>query len=1495
MQKYLAGVAEKALREKLKTEVRIDRLEIGLFNRVILHDVDIKDRKNLPLLSSSLMSAKIEYRALLEGRVSLRSVSLLDGNINFYKEKKDSATNFQFVIDAFKSKSKGPSHLNLTLNSIIIRRLNFAYNELFALKTPKKFNTSHLQIQDINTNISLKTLTNDSINLRVRNLDFKELCGFNVKAFTFRLAANRKHTAITKFDLQLPHSHFSEDELQADYDLTDADAFIKTITLHGQVKNAKLAISDIACFEPKLKDFPYTITLSGQFDIKPNAVRINQIQFQEEKKRMSLNAHAYIQRKDGAVKRINGAIDNFFLAGDFASEVLSPLASQKNLDIVKRLGDINLKANGFFDNEGIKWVNADIKSGIGNLYGSVHWRDNSYMAQVSSTGLDITKLLDNASLPNNVIFHADLKADVLQKKLDNATASILIDNADFLGYSYKNLKLNANVNRQQAQLQMSINDPSINVSSSFQGAFNGKELTSLKGILDVKRLNAEVLNLDKQMGRATYMGEVQITIPNIKGEIRQGELLVSNFFKLPHNPEENPYHLNLLQLELTPSSRGTLAHLASDFAHVDIDGHLSLPLLKDNIQQLIACALPSLSSQHKKKDYSLAEGLTKGNKAYSEHKDNQSWTVSAQILRPDFFQSILNIPIDFEEKIDINGCLSSCGERSALLVYTPKLSFGSTELSRFRCYVQGVNGNLNALVQGAKKFGDSNIKFAINTKTQDGQLHSTVNWDDGIDHRYKGELSALSNFSRNWQGNLCVNTQIMPTQFTMADTLWHIAPSRIDYDGKQLHVNNFSLNHEDQSLGVNGILSSHATDSLQVRLNKIEVSYILSLISLKPVSFAGKATGFGYLFPNASGHLRVKAKIHLPEFYFNDGLMGDAIIDGAFSSADKRLHLKADIQENGVGSTFINGYVGIGEKALDLHVISQNTTLVFLRRYMPDIFSNINGRTTGRCRVFGPFKEIDFEGNEQANIYATVNPIGTSYHLADGMVNIRSGIFSFENYEISDDQGGRGQVYGTLQHNHLKNIRYDFTANTQKLLIYNRGKSIDMPFYATATGTGQARLYGKPGAFSADIDMQPNDGTLLVYTVDNPDTGTDVSLLQFRSKILKNYESVWTPKDTCTEFSGSETNSINHLAALQDSISKNIQKDIVLKAKSDEDEGLSSSTDINLNFRFDMNPAARLRVVTDTKTGDNITLAGTGAIRATYYNKGNFQMFGTYTVERGLYKMVIQDVIHKDFQLQQGGNIIFTGDPFEADLNLKAIYTIPSVSLADLGFNFADKSVRADCILNLGGKAGALQVTFGLNLPTVSDDVKQMVKQLIATDEDMNRQILYLLGVGRFYNYNYAATDAAADGQSQSSVAMKSFLSNTLSGQLNNIISNAMGVSNWTFGANLSTGQIGWSDMEVGGSLSGRLLNNRLQVNGMFGYRERPTSTTNFVGDFDINYLLTPSGSVSLKAYSETNDRYFSKSSMTTQGVGILLKHDFKNIGSLFKRKKKNRQIDRKH
>ena len=140
---------------------------------------------------------------------------------------------------------------------------------------------------------------------------------------------------------------------------------------------------------------------------------------------------------------------------------------------------------------------------------------------------------------------------------------------------------------------------------------------------------------------------------------------------------------------------------------------------------------------------------------------------------------------------------------------------------------------------------------------------------------------------------------------------------------------------------------------------------------------------------------------------------------------------------------------------------------------------------------------------------------------------------------------------------------------------------------------------------------------------------------------------------------------------------------------------------------------------------------------------------------------------------------------------------------------------------------------------------------------------------------------------------MRSFLSTTLTSQLNTAISSALGSqSHWSFGTNVATGTYGWNDIEVDGLLQGRLFNDRLLINGNFGYRDKPTYTSNFVGDFDIKYLLTPKGSISLKAYSETTDRYFTKSSLTTQGVGISLQREFNNLRDLFnftKPRKKNK------
>lgn len=241
-------------------------------------------------------------------------------------------------------------------------------------------------------------------------------------------------------------------------------------------------------------------------------------------------------------------------------------------------------------------------------------------------------------------------------------------------------------------------------------------------------------------------------------------------------------------------------------------------------------------------------------------------------------------------------------------------------------------------------------------------------------------------------------------------------------------------------------------------------------------------------------------------------------------------------------------------------------------------------------------------------------------------------------------------------------------------------------------------------------------------------------------------------------------------------------------------------------------------------------------------------MFGSYTINEGIYKLSLQEIIRKDFVLQPGGTVTFNGDPTHANLNVQAVYTVNSASLNDLTPNAltTQSSVRVNCLMNLQGNLTAPSLKFDLELPTVTDEDRELVRSVTSTEEQMNTQIIYLLGIGKFYNADY--------GNGAQSDASSSLAFSTLSGQLNNMLSQMINSSNWNLGTNLSTGDKGWSDVEAEAILSGRLLNNRLLINGNFGYKENVMTNTNFIGDFEAIWLLTPSGEFRLRGYNQTNE-----------------------------------------
>lgn len=164
----------------------------------------------------------------------------------------------------------------------------------------------------------------------------------------------------------------------------------------------------------------------------------------------------------------------------------------------------------------------------------------------------------------------------------------------------------------------------------------------------------------------------------------------------------------------------------------------------------------------------------------------------------------------------------------------------------------------------------------------------------------------------------------------------------------------------------------------------------------------------------------------------------------------------------------------------------------------------------------------------------------------------------------------------------------------------------------------------------------------------------------------------------------------------------------------------------------------------------------------------------------------------------------------------------------------------------------------------------------------MNRQIIYLLALNRFYTPDYMAS--TTKGNELFSVA-----SSTISSQLSSMLGHLS--DNWSIAPSIRSDRGDFSDTEVDLALSSYLLNNRLLFNGNFGYRDKAMNNNSFIGDFDIEYLLNRSGNIRLKAYNRYNDQnYYVKSALTTQGVGVIFKRDFDSFLSFLRRLKKKKE-----
>ena len=898
---------------------------------------------------------------------------------------------------------------------------------------------------------------------------------------------------------------------------------------------------------------------------------------------------------------------------------------------------------------------------------------------------------------------------------------------------------------------------------------------------------------------------------------------------------DKEYTLNDIHVSAKNEGADSYLDLEAPFADLHVKGRYDYATLVQSMTNMITSKLPTLP------------GIGKTNK-----KVHNDFTIQAQITSTDILQRMLGIPLQIAEPVYIDGNLSD-NERSVnLYASLPAFAYNGNAYNggKLQMHTTGDTLKVNAQIQKGLA-GENGIELHVNAAAADNTLKAMLGYDNhSAKTPIKAALNAEAQFFKADGDISTARIGIQPSVVHIGNKPWQVHPAEITYSKNHLQIEDFAISHKNQKIAINGLATPNKEDSIVAELKDVDVEYIMNLINFHSVDFAGKASGKAIVKsifndPDAYAQLDVK------DFEFEHGPLGVLHANVNFNKEESQIDIKAVADDGPEHQTLIDGYVSPKRNYIDLGIETQGTSLKFLESFCGSFMDNIQAWCKGKLNVVGDLSNINLVGDIVANGKMHMKQLGTDYSFKNLRAHAIPDDIQLLGDTIYDRNHNIAIVNGGIHHKHLTRLSYDIDLEAHNFLGYDTHEFGDDTFYGTVYATGQVGIHGKSGETIIDIDAQPEAGSIFVYNVASPEAISDKSFIHWHEIIPQLADSIPTIK---------------------------------------EEDDIDFSSDMRINFLINTNENLTLKLMMDAQSGDCITLNGNGVLRANWFNKGSFDMFGNYVVNHGVYKLTIQNVIKKDFEFMPGGTIAFGGNPYNAPLNLQAKYTVNGVPLSDLsiGRSFSTNNIRVDCLMNITGTPQSPKVDFSMDLPTVNTDAKQMIYSIINSQEEMNQQVLYLLAIGRFYaqtNNNQASEDAAQ--QSQTSLAMQSFLSGTISQQINTVLSNVVKSKNWNFGANISTGDEGFNNAEYEGILSGRLLDNRLLFNGQFGYRDNANATQSFIGDFDLRYLIYPNGNLAVRMYNQTNDRYFTRNSLNTQGLGLIMKKDFNGWRDLFGIKKK--------
>ncbi|TAE32313.1 MAG: translocation/assembly module TamB [Cytophagales bacterium] len=1471
----------KRISATLQMPIDIERVSIRWFDSVVLEGVSIKDSQKKPMINVGRLEVNYNLRNLIDSsahNIHLDEVLLYQPDVRLVKRQNGDLNLDEFLerigelLAADTTQPKKPdNNVPFTIGKATVVGGAFQFDDPREphMNDRRLFDYYHFRLEKLNGDVRNFLALGDTILLDGRNIRAVDRDSrLRVHKLDTRFLWCAKKMELAELDAHIGQSKLRE-QLVFLFDSPSAFGdFNRNVTMIGRLRNSTLSSADLGYFSDYVQTLRDTWTVTSDF-----VGTVDNFKLQRTDLRFGIGSRSRLAGSIGfkGLPDVDKIVTDFNFA---PSEVNMADIRQYYPDedfnaVVQKLGTVGFNAtfSGPFDNF---QTAGTFRTAIGNVTGDLQLKlgakpaQTTYTANLRGENFALGELIDQPELIQKLDGQGRITG---RGGLDLTKADIDIDGKlgrfGFQGYDYRNLTVRGNLQKAFFHGQVSLRDP--NLSFNLDGE---SDLGSAVNHFDIRGTvqEADLRALGYTRDSLTIRTDLDVqldgnTIDQLVGraKFRNAQLVLN----------KRPLSVDTLSVLSAIEPGGRLLTVESDFLNAELRGNF---LPNQTIKDLTALA----------NEYALyftGDSVTR--QAYYNKKSIRLRTAAPGRYDIQYrfalrdMQPLLNFALPSVQiatgttmegrfSVDKTALLTATLQTDSLRVGDVRLGTTEADLTTSK-FVD--NGEVLASVVVTSQ------QQAIGTLAPTESLLIEAAWDvDHIDfassvQQQKSTNRANLNGELRFRGN-ALDLMFHNSSLRVLDSTWTVSPDGIMRKlGPEYTFADVELSHLNQRVRANGRISRDSSAVLQVSAENFLLETLNPLLNTR---LSGNLTGVGKL-RNIYKTPIVESDLRVDRLKYDDFLIGNIKGGAVYDPSSSRVNIDAHLNRDSADVLTVRGSYAPRQQTdvFDLKAIFTGTDLRVLEPFTEGIFSNIGGTANGTLDLLGSLDSPILKGTlDIRKGRVTVDYLKADAQF-DDKIYFGEGEIIARRLTLRDPLGNSMNLRGGVYHDRFRFFQLRFDADLRNFRIMNTVAKDNDLFYGAAIVTGKGELYGPVDNLTIRADVTSNKGTRIFIPLDGAATvsSSEDDFVQFIQR---------TPASTSATATTALTTAL---------------------AGTDKAEPTIDLSGIKMDFNLDITPDAYCEIQLDRQTGDIIKSNGAGRLNLRVDTKGDFSMTGAYEIQKGDYTFTFENVINKRFQIQPNSRITWTGDPYRALLDVRAVYTqytslkplLTSLITGPATTNNTPDGNRrypVDLIIKLDGELQAPAVTYDLDIKEfpASSEFRQAVTafsaRLDANEQELTRQVSSVL----LFNQLLPEGSNLFD-QTTVNNGIYNSVSELISNQISRIASNLdknldVGVSFGGFSGNTTNDNL-LNNLQL--RFSYRFLNDRFRISrdGGFTYGQNQlgqaqTSAASLLGEWTLEYWVTPDGRLRAKMYNRNQQSVLGQASLNstlTTGGGLSLSY----------------------